>query len=124
MFKEVLKDWGDKTVNDLIANYIRLGLRAFGEFEANTIAEATENSMEIKAPFHARMMENGRRKGKFPPPAEILRWVRLGKIQKKSDISDESLAYLIGRKIAREGIKVPNKYNITPGPDFTLLISQ
>jgi len=57
-------------------------------------------------------MEQGRKPGKFPPPDEILRWVRLGKIQKRSNISDESLAYLIGRKISREGIKVPTKYNI------------
>ena len=112
MFKEKLQQFGDKTVNDLIANYIKLGLRAFGSFEAGTNAVASEKSMEITAPFHARMMEQGRRPGKFPPPDEILRWVRLGKIQKRSNISDESLAYLIGRKIAREGIKVPTKYNI------------
>jgi hypothetical protein len=112
MFQEKLQQFGDKTVHDLIANYIKLGLKAFGEFEAGTFAVATETGMEISAPFHARMMEQGRKPGKFPPPDEILRWVRLGKIQKRSNISDESLAYLIGRKISREGIKVPTKYNI------------
>lgn len=112
MYKEVLQGFGDKTVNDLIANYIKLGLRAFGEFEAGTIADATDKSMVITAPYHARMMEDGRKPGKFPPPDEILRWVKLGKIVKRGDITDESLAYLIGRKIALEGITVPNKYNI------------
>ena len=112
MYKNTLQSFGDNTVNDLIANYIKLGLRAFGEFERGTIAVATEKSMTITAPFHARIMEGGRKAGKFPPPDEILRWVKLGKIQNRGDISDESLAYLIGRKIAREGIKVPNKYNI------------
>ncbi len=112
MLKDRLQKFGDKTVNDLIANYIKLGLKAFGEFEAGTKAVATELGLEISAPFHARMMEQGRKAGKFPPPDEILRWVRLGKIQRRSNISDESLAYLIGRKISREGIKVPTKYNI------------
>ena len=112
MYKELLQSWGDETVNKLIANYIRMGLRAFGEFEAGTVAEAQERSMQITAPFHAIMMNEGRKPGKFPPPDEILRWVRLGKIQRNSDISDESLAYLIGRKIALHGIKVPNKHNL------------
>ncbi len=125
MFKDKLQKFGDKAVQDLIANYIRMGLRAFGEFEAGTRATSTDKSMEITAPYHSRIMENGRGPGKnprkrkngevignFPPPDEILRWVRLGKIQKRSNISDESLAYLIGRKIALEGIKVPSKYNI------------
>jgi len=121
MFKEKLQIFGDKTVNDLIANYIKLGLKAFGEFEAGTRAVANDKSMEITAPFHARMMEQGRKPGKFPPPDEILRWVRLGKIQRRSNISDESLAYLIGRKISQEGIKVPTKYNI--GRVFTSVLS-
>lgn len=112
MFEKELDAFGKQTNLDLIANYVRLGLRAFGEFERGLSYEATSNNLTISAPFHARIMEGGRSAGKFPPPDEILRWVRLGKIVKSSDITDEQLAYLIGRKIAREGIKVPNKYNI------------
>lgn len=112
MFQKELEAFGKQTTTDLILNYIRLGLRAFGEFERGLSSEVSQNKLTISAPFHARIMEGGRSAGKFPPPAEILKWVRLGKIVKRGDITDEQLAYLIGRKIAREGIKVPNKYNI------------
>ena len=30
----------------------------------------------------------------------------------EANITDEQLAFLIARKIAREGIKVPNQYNV------------
>lgn len=125
MYENELRKFGNDTTNELIANYIRMGLRAFGEFERGLKSEVTDNKLTISAPYHARIMENGRgpganprkRKngeviGNFPPPDEILAWVRLGKIVKRGDITDEQLAYLIGRKIAKEGIKVPNKYNI------------
>lgn len=112
MYKSELKGYGDETINKLIASYVKRGLRAFGEFERGLKSEVTETTLKITAPFHARIMEGGRKKGKFPPPQEILKWVRLGKIVKRGDITDEQLAFLIGRKIAREGIKVPNKYNI------------
>jgi hypothetical protein len=112
MYEKELQKFGNDTVNELIANYIRMGLRAFGEFERGLKSEVKGSNLTISAPYHARIMEDGRRAGKFPPPDEILKWVRLGKIVKRGDITDEQLAYLIGRKIAKEGIKVPNKYNI------------
>lgn len=112
MYSGKLKAFGDETINKLIASYVQRGLRAFGEFERGLKSEVTDKNIKITAPYHARIMEDGRRAGKFPPPQEILKWVRLGKIVKRGDITDEQLAYLIGRKIAREGIKVPNKYNI------------
>lgn len=112
MFKSDLKAFGDDTINKLIASYVKAGLRAFGEFERGLKSEVTDKSLKITAPYHARIMEDGRKAGKFPPPAEILKWVRLGKIVKRGDITDEQLAFLIGRKIARDGIKVPNKYNV------------
>lgn len=111
MFKSELQTFGNDINNDLIANYIRMGLKAFGTFERGLLAESTNSKLLITAPYHAKIMQDGREPGKAPPPDVILKWVRLGKIVKKGKISDESLAYLIGRKIAREGIKVPNKYN-------------
>ncbi len=112
MFEKELKEFGDNTINDLVANYIRMGLKAFGTFERETKSIVSDRRLIIEAPYHARIMQDGREPGKAPPPEAILKWVRLGKIVKRGKISDESLAYLIGRKIAREGIKVPNKYNI------------
>lgn len=111
MYKKELDNFGKQTTKDLVLNYIKMGLKASGAFETGLVYETTDKSIEIKAPLHGRVMETGRRAGKFPPINEILKWVQLGKIVKRGDIKDEQLAFLIARKIAREGIKVPNKYN-------------
>lgn len=47
-------------------------------------------------------LEDGRRPGKQPPTEPILKWVQERGIT-PSDISQESLAFLIARKIGREG---------------------
>ena len=112
MYKKELNEFGKQTTKDLVLNYIKMGLKASGAFERGLVYEASDSSIEIKAPLHGRVMETGRRAGKFPPMNEILKWVQLGKIVKRDNITDEQLAFLIARKIQREGIKVPNKYNV------------
>lgn len=54
-------------------------------------------------PFNYIMtLENGRRPGKMPPVQPILSWIQSRGIT-PDDISQESLAFLIARKIGREG---------------------
>lgn len=53
-------------------------------------------------------VENGRGPGKFPPIDKILEWVRIKPVIPYSDSrgrlpTEESLAFLIARKISREG---------------------
>ncbi len=112
MYKKELNEFGKQTTKDLVLNYIKLGLKASGAFERGLVYETSDSSIEIKAPLHARVMETGRRAGKYTPMNEILKWVQLGKIVKRDNITDEQLAFLIARKIAREGIKVPNQDNV------------
>lgn len=50
-------------------------------------------------------LETGRKAGKMPPTAPILAWVKQRGIN-PPDISQESLAYLIARRIGREGSKL------------------
>jgi len=112
MYKKELDSFGKQTTKDLVLNYIKMGLKASGAFESGLVYETTDKSIEIKAPLHARAMETGRRAGSLPPVDDILKWVQLGKIVKKDDITDEQLAWAIARKIQRDGIKVPNKHNV------------
>lgn len=46
-------------------------------------------------------IENGRKPGKFPPPPVIRKWIEVKPII--SNLSTNSLAFLIGRKIANFG---------------------
>lgn len=57
-----------------------------------------------------RYVEYGRRPGKFPPPSAILDWIKVKPVLPRPDAhgripTQKSLAFLIGRKIADEGIK-------------------
>lgn len=64
-----------------------------------------------------KYVENGRRSGKFPPVDKILNWIRVkpvlprpynGKLP-----TEQQLAFLISRKIAREGTKARNILELT-----------
>lgn len=60
-----------------------------------------------------KYVEKGRKPGKFPPPSAIIGWIQAKPIYPKPDARGklptvQSLAYLIGRKIAREGIPATN----------------
>lgn len=55
-------------------------------------------------------IEEGRKPGKQPPPEVMLEFVKRKNIQPRDGItSQKSLAFLIGRKIGRDGIK-PRRY--------------
>jgi hypothetical protein len=62
--------------------------------------------------FHSEFMESGRSAGGFPPISAIENW-----IENKSTLpaifkeKKKQFAFLIARKIAKEGIKVPNEHN-------------
>lgn len=67
-------------------------------------------SVVINLADYWKYVEYGRRPGKYPPPDAILRWVQIKPVIPRPDKrgiipSDRSLAFLIGRKIAKEGIE-------------------
>lgn len=61
-------------------------------------------SLKLVAPDYVYYIENGRRPGKQPPRSAIVEWLEVKNIQPQ-DISLESLAFLIARKIGRDGIE-------------------
>jgi len=68
-----------------------------------------------KASQYFLARENGRRPGKQPPVSAILEWIRIkpirlrdkesGKIKKSTESLKKQVAFLIARKIGRDGIK-------------------
>lgn len=88
--------------DDLVAKYDELGMRASGEFDRATYADSRRLTASLWAPSYIEQLANGRAPGKFPPIAAIEQWIHDKGIQ-AVDITVSSLAFLIARKIAREG---------------------
>jgi hypothetical protein len=96
----------------LIAKYEALGLRASGSYASELEGKVDEDKITMFGAYHSQFMEHGREPGKFPPRKVIEDW-----IETKSSLpavfreKKSQFAFLIARKIAKEGITVPNEYN-------------
>lgn len=104
--EDILSEEMDSLITDLGAKYIELKMKASGEW-----LEALKNKSKgltgiISGKDYTEYMVNGRGPGKFPPLQNIIKWIKdkgLAIIDKTITVS--SLAFLIARKIAREGTK-------------------
>lgn len=110
MIEDIAEEICNKARADIIANYNNMGLRASGSFEKETKVVRYAGGVKLVTAAHAYYMENGRKAGKQPPRDVIQKWIRDKGIQ-LDGINEKQLAYLICRKIGRDGIKIPNKFN-------------
>lgn len=110
--KEIYTKYLERFKKDLIANYDKLGLRASGKFAESLEYEIHGNKLQMYGSHHSLFMEYGRGSGGFPPLKAIEEWIEVKRglpaifVEKK-----KQFAFIIARKIAREGIKVPNENN-------------
>lgn len=96
----------------LIAKYEELGLKASGKYADELEAKVLPNKLIMFGSDHSEFMENGRNAGKFPPIKSILEWIEVKQgIPAIFKEKKKQFAFLIARKIAREGIQVPNEFN-------------
>lgn len=102
----------------LIKVYKDEGIIASGEYErqlewtASGFSRKGNYIFTMLGPKHAWNMENGREPGRFPPISSIIKWIEVKKgLPSIFKDKKEQFAFLIARKIARDGIQVPNKYN-------------
>jgi len=96
---------------DLIARYDEKGMRSTGAW-ANSLEvvvkeEPNKITGQITGLKYSEQLEYGRSAGKQPPSAVIEQWIKDKGIASRieGNISISSLAYLIARKIGREGWK-------------------
>lgn len=75
------------------------------------VVEINGNSFKVYVSIQTYWdyVENGRRPGKFPPPNRIKEWIKVKPIKPRPGKNGklpttDQLAFLIGRKIAKEGI--------------------
>lgn len=111
-------------INDFIANYKSLLIRDNKKATGNLIQsirplsiEVRNNKVigEIKLADYWKYVEYGRKPGKFPPIDKILGWVKAKPVLPRPmnglrEPSEKQIAFLIARKIARDGIKPGNQY--------------
>lgn len=74
--------------------------------------------VNLEAADYLYWVDNGRKKGKFPPIDKILEWIRVKPIVPREDENgrvptEQQLAFLIGRKIANEGYEGSNDFKST-----------
>lgn len=112
---DIVQKWVEERKTDLIANYNQKGLKASGAFENGLTVSNTETSVVLTAPQHFGAMIYGRKKttgsGDGSLKKVILKWINDKGIKPYDKITNESLSFLIARKIHKEGIIVPNKFN-------------
>jgi hypothetical protein len=93
--------------SDLIKKYDELGMRASGDWAKNLEAIIQITASNVKAIFvgldYTEYLTKGRTPGGFPPVSVIRKWIDDKGITPYDNISKDSLAYLIARKIANEG---------------------
>lgn len=92
---------------DLIKKYDQKGMRASGNWANSLELQRGTMSIKLLGEPYSQQLESGRQAGKAPPSKVIEQWIIdkgiSSRIQGKISIS--SLAFLIARKIAREGWK-------------------
>lgn len=75
-----------------------------------TNVEGTTMSVGLRLEEYWKYIEYGRKPGKFPPPDAILKWIEVKPVLPRPDANGriprpQQLAFLIGRKIATQGIE-------------------
>lgn len=119
--REVLADIGD-----LICSEYKDYLTADGKIASGGLLESVNYridydnrsiSLSLSLADYWKYVENGRLPGKFPPPDKILEWIRIKPIvpdERNGKLpTEKQLAFLIGRKIAEEGIEAGNQLRNT-----------
>lgn len=110
--QEILSAFLDEMILGLRQSQQEKGLRSSGESAAMLRKEEGQDEGSIidgAGTFYYQ--QYGRKPGGWPPQDAILEWIKVKPIVPYGNISEESLAFLIARKIGKEGIAVPGPYN-------------
>lgn len=105
--EQILSEEFEALKTELIAKYDEIGMRASGRWADSLETEVSENTAKITGLNYSQQLESGRAPGKQPPSEAIEKWLVDKGIAARleGEIKLSSLAYLIARKIAREGWK-------------------
>ncbi len=106
---EILQEEFESIKSDLIQRHNDLGMKASGlwESELEITIEKSDGRMtaRLSGIGYTEQLVYGRKPGKFPPIKAIEQWILDKGINLENNIKASSLAFLIARKIAKEGTK-------------------
>lgn len=116
---EIISSWLNDVKNDLADNYVRLGLKASGNWERQLESFQKETnqgfSIGIKGAEYTGAIEYGRRKNRNQAPDAVRKWVGwAGSTYIKEWVQNKGLnlnPFAVAYNIAKEGWKVPNPHN-------------
>jgi len=106
--QEVIAKYLQRVSKDIKADQKQKKLVASGNsLNSHVIIMGTKNRNSLIASSYYPFIVEGRGPGKFPPPDKIMDWLIEKKIQPRDEnMSLKSLAFLIGRKMAKEGSQI------------------
>ena len=108
---EIIQQEFEMLRQELIERHDELGMRASGRWAESLEVNVTEGDATISAKLtglpYSQQLETGRAPGRMPPTKAIEDWIISKGIAARVEgqIKVSTLAYLIARKIAREGWK-------------------
>lgn len=133
---EVLEEFGVEVVTAIGKSIKDKDLMASGNLSKSVQYDITINLADQKTTFQLNMasywaaLDKGRKKGKQPPVKEIKKWLQTPNVKSKfgqenrdlslktlQDYQLNGLAYVIARKIGREGTKPTHFYSSVVTPE-------
>lgn len=111
--RKVLEEYADAVIDDYRKKLDAQGKNASGKLSEGIQKEVRlrDGSIEVVLLLedYFKYVEEGRKPGRRPPTDRILDWIRVKPVIPREDSkgripTEESLAYLIARKIGNEGI--------------------
>jgi hypothetical protein len=102
--KQILEEELEDLRLELIAAYDAKGMRASGKWADSLEVLTQDENGRLLGLDYTQQLEDGRSAGGFPPVDQIEQWIEdKGILAIDADITIKQLAFLIARKIAREG---------------------
>ena len=116
-FKEIIQTWLNGRRDAMRQEYNSSGRKASGYFGDHIDVEMYDEGGRINTPLYVGSLVFGRKPtsgggGGKSLYSMILDWIKVkGITPDNPKMTDNTLAYLISRKIHKQGIKVPNQFN-------------
>ena len=102
---EIRNEYQDKLIRD---DKIASG-HLLNSIEYEVVTDDRSITVNLSLADYYKWVEEGREPGSFPPPDAILEWIKVKPVLPDGRSgrlpTEQQLAYLIGRKIAEEGIE-------------------